>query len=239
MTRVPVNAFFFEDFIDGYFPLSRSLHHLIDRQGVDQALVVLRVAPMMEIPGLNLEDPVPLHINPEHAGQIDWLAVALRRVADSVRVSGHARWYWNDQRRQGRRDLPSSTRLAEPAFVRGIGFGDGCQSRTSKVRVQIKKEIYRIPIPSRAPDRSGQGVPSHEIAWPLPDNGRISQVSAADDLRATDEFDQTPENVFVFSRNQSPAAGRFSFDLLGAIDCETLPASRPGCPLIPKAPAMF
>ena len=130
MGLVAAEAVPFEDFIDGYFPLGLSLRHLLNRRGFAAAWIVMLVAPMMEIPSLDPKDSVPLHIDPAHGGQIDWLSATIRCVGQSVQLSGCAIWDWYDPARSGH-DAPSAaTRLAEPAFIRGIGFLPGMFART-------------------------------------------------------------------------------------------------------------
>lgn len=131
MREIPIEAHPFEDFIDGYFPLDRSLRHLLDRRGFVSAWVTVRVAPMMQVAGLADRDPVPLHITPETEGQIEWLATAIRCEGETTSVSGFAKWHWNEPSRNQCQTLSSEIRLSEPAFVRGFGFVPGTlQTRT-------------------------------------------------------------------------------------------------------------
>ena len=82
---------------------------------------------MMDIPHLDAVAPVPLHINPLYSGQIDWLVagVRLQPIGSRAIISGWAQWRWNDVLRSKVSRLPYSLRLAEPAYVHGIGFFPG------------------------------------------------------------------------------------------------------------------
>ena len=125
MEPIAVEAVPFEDFIDGYFPLGQSLRYLLDRRGFASAWIVMRVAPVMEIPGLRDHDPVPLHIDSKYEGQIDWLSASVRRSGSTAGYFGAARWAWNEPALDLSNVLSPVVRLAEPAFIRGIGFLPG------------------------------------------------------------------------------------------------------------------
>ena len=56
------NLCFFNDVIDGYFPLQISLSHLLVRLNTTLAYLEIRYAPIMDIPGLAHSDPVPLNV---------------------------------------------------------------------------------------------------------------------------------------------------------------------------------
>ncbi len=85
----------------------------------------MRVAPVMEIPGLRDHDPVPLHIDSKYEGQIDWLSASVRRRGGTAGFSGAAKWAWNEAALDQSNVLSPVVRLAEPAFIRGIGFLPG------------------------------------------------------------------------------------------------------------------
>ena len=136
MEMVPIKATLFEDFIDGYFPLNVSLGHMLTRHGFSSAWILMRVAPMMEIPGLTAAEPVPLHLNPAHGGQVDWLAATIRISGQIASLSGLAKWHWNYPARANEKKFLTTLRLAEPAFLRGVGFmaGDVYSRSLGKVR---------------------------------------------------------------------------------------------------------
>ena len=138
MQMVPIKATLFEDFIDGYFPLNVSLGHMLARHGFSSAWILMRVAPIMEIPGLTVAEPVPLHLNPAHGGQVDWLAATVRISGHLVGLSGLAKWHWNDPAKANDQKILATLRLAEPAFLRGVGFiaGDVYSRSLGKVRLE-------------------------------------------------------------------------------------------------------
>ena len=116
------NGSFFEDAIDGYFPLRESLRQLLNRNHFQSALIFLVQAPAMEIPGLSETDPVPLYLNEGHGCLINHMALMTHVVDDVPITSGIADWKWWGNHRLNDRDFSEFHRLAEPAFVRGIGF---------------------------------------------------------------------------------------------------------------------
>ena len=93
---------------------------------------------MMEIPGLTSADPVPLHLNPSHGGQVDWLTASIRISAQVASLSGLAKWHWNDTAKADEQKILTTLRLAEPAFLRGVGFmaGDINSRSLGKVRLE-------------------------------------------------------------------------------------------------------
>ena len=69
------NLCFFDDVIDGYFPLQISLSHLLKRLDTSLAYLEIKYAPIMDIPGLQLFDPVPLNLKVGRVGMIEKLHV--------------------------------------------------------------------------------------------------------------------------------------------------------------------
>ena len=108
----------FEEVIDGYFPLQVSLAQMLERLGVARAYVEITHAPIMQIPGLAYDAPVPLNIRAGRAGMIDRLRLRVAQSEAGVALSGKGRWRWLDGRATGTTFDPM-TRLAEPAFLRG------------------------------------------------------------------------------------------------------------------------
>lgn len=217
MTRQTVDAFAFEDFIDGYFPLTLSLRHLIDRLQVEAAFVVLRVAPMMDLPGLNPEDPVPLHIDPAQAGQINWMAVTARRTAVATVISGHALWTWNASESQSSPFLPPTIRLTEPVFVRGIGFRGGSHDFKSLGPIAVAKEDHGISISSQTLLRFVADAQSEEISWPMTDGGTVVRLPEIKENVPSTLSSKTLKDCLVLSKKISPVIERFVSDLLTAV----------------------
>ncbi|MBO6776367.1 MAG: hypothetical protein JJ897_12890 [Marinibacterium sp.] len=114
----PVAGTVFEDTIDGYFPLHLSLRQMLNRQDFAAALVILRHAPIMHLPGLPEDAPVPLRLPDGKAGLIHRLMVLATRDEKGASLQSVGRWRWLTTEAP----LGPSTRLAEPAFLRGIGF---------------------------------------------------------------------------------------------------------------------
>lgn len=111
-------ASFFEDIIDGYFPLNVSICDLMRRRGLDHARLVLSQAPIMHIPGLALHDPVPLSLTAGRAGIIDHMDIWVAADRQTCLLSGTAQWRWLDGTDPDDTFDPN-TRLAEPAYLQG------------------------------------------------------------------------------------------------------------------------
>lgn len=112
----------FEDILDGYFTLRETMRQMMERNGFSGAWITLTQAPMIDIPGLPPEAPVPLHLREEQAGMIDEMNLISLRHDAGVSVFGLGNWFWLDP--PANRDLPTDIRLGEPAFVRGVGWGN-------------------------------------------------------------------------------------------------------------------
>ncbi|WP_068298329.1 hypothetical protein [Pararhodobacter sp. CCB-MM2] len=121
MDDLPVAGRFFEDIIDGYFPLGESLRQMLHRQGFGAALVVITHAPLLHFAGDDGAGPVPMRLQRAAAGLLRGFFGLAVREGEGLRLTGVADWQWPEN------DLGFSTvtRLAEPAFLRGIGLEEG------------------------------------------------------------------------------------------------------------------
>ena len=135
----PVDGTVFEDTIDGYFPLYLSLHQMLDRKGFAAALVILRHAPIMHLPGLPENAPVPLGLPVGQAGLIRRLMVLATRDGTKARLKCVGRWGWFGAESPLRPD----TRLGEPAFLRGVGFMSAVDDTSGSV---LGAEANRIVL---------------------------------------------------------------------------------------------
>jgi hypothetical protein len=112
------NLCFFNDVIDGYFPLQISLSHLLERLDASLAYIEITYAPIMDIPGLEYFDPVPLNLKVGRVGMIEKLHV---RYESSGNFSSNGSWHWLDTYTQEANNCFSKMiRLAEPAYVEGF-----------------------------------------------------------------------------------------------------------------------
>ena len=109
----------FEDIIDGYFPIETSIAQLLARRKLKHAVLLLTHAPIMHIPDLEPQAPVPLSIRQGRAGMIDQMVLFAQTDAQTCSISGQGIWRWLDQTPTGDVFDPQ-TRLAEPAFLLGI-----------------------------------------------------------------------------------------------------------------------
>ena len=72
---IPVAGHLFEDTIDGYFPLSTSLGHLMTRQRAQTAWVSITHAPILHVPGLPPNAPVPLRTASDQVGMLSLIHI--------------------------------------------------------------------------------------------------------------------------------------------------------------------
>ncbi|PSL17100.1 hypothetical protein [Shimia abyssi] len=170
---IPVRAEVFEEAIDGYFPLRVSLGHLLARHGFCSAWVVIRVAPIMDVPGLAREAPVPLKLDTAWGGQADWLAVCIAAGG----MSGRGIWRWTDPSRRAA-TLPEDIRLAEPAFVRGIGFFEGDIEAGALGSIASRPES-KVAICSGR--KCASGACARAQCWPI--SGCVGIMRNTDDHR--------------------------------------------------------
>jgi hypothetical protein len=111
----------FDDIIDGYFPLQVSLTQMLARKGFYAAHVTLSHAPIMDIPDLPPNAPVPLNIRSGRAGLIIYMSLDV--TLDGL--SGSGRWRWLGESNPPGPEFDPLTRLAEPAFLIGTGYRAG------------------------------------------------------------------------------------------------------------------
>ncbi|WP_370208442.1 hypothetical protein [Pararhodobacter marinus] len=115
---LPVAGRFFEDIIDGYFPLRESLRQGLQRHGFSAALVVISHAPILHLPGDDGQGPVPMRLQAARAGVLrSFLGLAVI-AGNDMRLVGAGDWVWPG----AALGITPDTRLAEPAFLRGIGL---------------------------------------------------------------------------------------------------------------------
>ena len=123
------NLCFFNDVIDGYFPLQISLSLLLVRLNTTLAYLEIRYAPIMDIPGLAHFDPVPLNVKVGRVGMIEKLHV---RYESSGNFSSNGSWHWLDAQ-EANNSFDKVIRLAEPAYVQGFYASNKPVSNTMKV----------------------------------------------------------------------------------------------------------
>lgn len=109
----------FEDIIDGYFPLQTSLGQMMGRLGAAYALLNLSHAPIINVPDLPPDAPVPLNIRSGTAGVIETLLLEVFYGSQGSRVIGWGSWHWLNRQHEDTR-LDPMTRLAEPAYLFGV-----------------------------------------------------------------------------------------------------------------------
>lgn len=120
-TRSASDVLCFDDIIDGYFPLEVSIADLMTRRAWTWAQLRLSHAPIMHIPALPPQDPVPLNISAGRAGMIDQMLLWVALTKQGCTICGTARWRWFDDTHTGEVFDPK-TRLAEPAYLQGTVF---------------------------------------------------------------------------------------------------------------------
>lgn len=152
----PVSGEAFEDILDGYFPLNESVRQMMERHQFTFMRISLLHAPVMNIRGLAATEPVPLYLRKIYAGMIDNMVIAARQSKGVMRMRGAGEWMWVD----GTEDtphFPSSTRLGEPAFVRGIGIRDRQEAQPSNVAV--------LRLGDHIVETDAVGAALHRLGW--------------------------------------------------------------------------
>ena len=124
-TIIPLAGHVFEDTIDGYFPLQESLRQMMERQGFVAAIVSLVLAPAMDIPDIAPVDPVPLYVTVGYGCMINRMSIIVRYADGKIETEGLGDWKWYNGPSIGDRLFSPLYRLAEPAFVQGVGFKAG------------------------------------------------------------------------------------------------------------------
>lgn len=158
-----VSGCFFEDIIDGYFPLQTSLAQMMQRNGFEMALLSLSHAPIIDVPGLPHDAPVPLNIRDGRAGMIDQMAVWAWWSKDELKIAGDAEWrFWAGQ--ESGVTFDPMTRLAEPVVVSGLGVfqtGEG-YSNLQKSNMTVRQ----ASIEKLNTTRSGPGRGTLDLTGP-------------------------------------------------------------------------
>ena len=110
---------FFEDIIDGYFPLNVSLGQMLERFGFPAAWVNFSFAPLMKKGDLQPTDPIPVNVDGCTTGLINHASLLISKKEDGVNLTGVGDWYWHDTIHEIDEELSPYHRLTEPVFVRG------------------------------------------------------------------------------------------------------------------------
>ncbi len=116
-----VEAQYFEDTLDGYFPLAVSCADLMRRRGFAAAWLSLAHAPILDIAELPPDAPVPLNTDAGRVGMIDQMLACVTLTEVEAEIEGTAQWHWLGEG-CAPQTLSPMTRLAEPAFLRGIAI---------------------------------------------------------------------------------------------------------------------
>jgi hypothetical protein len=150
------------------------------RNGFAQALVRITHAPVMQIPGLDAQDPVPLNIRAGRAGLIDQLTLWISPSGPHTTLSGAGQWHWlSGENDTG--NLAPMTRLAEPAFVQGLGQWDKrgkTQGAPQGARHHASGDVMPLTIPAQGAAKLPP--PMMHICGPAPvDEGVITKTAKA------------------------------------------------------------
>lgn len=130
----------FEDILEGYFPLRLSVADLMMRRNLTHATLELSFAPIIDVPGLPPDAPVPLNIRSGRAGMIRWARLDVQSMPGGSMVGGCGKWEWFDDTPQ-ETALNPMTRLAEPALVTVQPAGDTFSAATGTIAWRRRDEI--------------------------------------------------------------------------------------------------
>ncbi|MGH6762525.1 MAG: hypothetical protein ACRECW_13165 [Phyllobacterium sp.] len=157
----PVSGHAFEDILDGYFPLSESVRQMMERHEFTNMWISLLHAPVMNIRDLPPTAPVPLYLPKIYAGMIEHMVIAAETAGDTVRMSGVGEWFWVDGTRPAS-SFPASTRLGEPAFVRGIGIRN---STAVALKAPSAHNLALVRVDGSAPAEEGLSEATLRLGW--------------------------------------------------------------------------
>lgn len=149
---IPVDAIFFEDIIDGYFPLQESLRQMLCRNGFASACITLTYVPIMDIPGLAADAPVPLRLAKGTAGIADRLDIIVALDGAEPQVSGTGTWRWYSEGKAQETLLSPLTRLTEPAIVQGVGLIAGSTQTQCFGQISVRKNSDFVIYRDQGPD---------------------------------------------------------------------------------------
>lgn len=183
---IPVEATRFEDIIDGYFPLQESLRQMLNRNGFASACVTLTHAPIMDIPDLPPDAPVPLRLTQGIAGLAERLDIIVTLDGLEAQLSGAGKWHWYSKERAPSKLLSPLTRLAEPAIVQGIGLVAGGSQTKTFGKVSVREESEFVILQGQ---RNALGGVPHTFSWAK--SPGFDGICSAVDLRFTGLF-ETP-----------------------------------------------
>ncbi len=113
---------FFEDIIEGYFPLRESLTQLLIRQSFDFAFVSFIFAPTFKNNQVRKNSTVSYHVETINSGMLTYFTALAELRNTEIDATGVASWCWKKNYPTGVYHFLTSDRLAEPAFVRGFGL---------------------------------------------------------------------------------------------------------------------
>ena len=121
---------FFEDVIDGYFPIGESLKQMLQRFHASSAWVNFIYAPIIRGDHLAPSDPVPVNVAGCVSGMINDASIFISMENRDVALTGVGDWHWHNATTNESEPLASSHRLVEPVFVRGYLFSDKCEEKS-------------------------------------------------------------------------------------------------------------
>ena len=166
-TITPLAGQFFEDTIDGYFPLQESLKQMMERQGFSAAIVCLSYAPAMEIPDLAPSDPVPLYVTDGFGCMINRMTLVVRYSEGRAEIEGIGDWKWFDGPLVDAPHFSPLHRLAEPAFIKGVGFraSDLVAKKLEQLDAAARLANFAMVSSNSNEEISGEDV-LNALGWP-------------------------------------------------------------------------
>ena len=152
LSITPVSGELFEETIDGYFPLAESIRHMMVRNRFETAWISIVQAPIMNIPGLPPTSPVPLRLQKGWVGTIQRMCMLAINQNERLYCRGAGAWSWFHLDQSEEEAFNPLTRLAEPAFIRGIGLHEGnLRTKCHGNLCQTKKSNVAIATVTKAP----------------------------------------------------------------------------------------
>lgn len=197
-TITPVSGEIFEETIDGYFPLSQSIWQMMERNQFGTALISIVQTPIMKIPDLAPTSPVPLRIKKGWAGTISKMAFIAIMQNEGLICGGLGHWTWFTSKDNHDDLFDPMTRLAEPAFIRGIGLHKG-DFKTKSFGALCLKADSHIAIASNL---NGQTSDTYGAN----DQWKAAKLWSMGNHRGTKIYRQTQADKGVYFGSDAPSA---------------------------------
>ena len=192
---------FFEDVIDGYFPIGESLKQMLQRFHANSAWVNFIYAPIIRGDHLAPSDPVPVNVAGCVSGMINDVSIFISMENRDVVLTGVGDWHWHNATTNESEPLAPSNRLVEPVFVRGYLFMNELEEKTIRQNCN-EKENNMLQVNSEKSKTITKGIDIKlhlEAQFGLIQRGRRIIKNDAIILQADKKFEDANDAELMLS----------------------------------------